>query len=145
MFPGDDGEAPFVASHYHPVSEQLTGFAAAGLEVVRCAEPIVDPALPSMVPPPLLEAARAAFGGAPFALLWELRRSRLTRGSPTPTGRARSTVGRDALRASPRRVAPSARRLATPRSAPAAQDDADAGQLVGRRVSDVLTSPMSAW
>jgi ubiquinone/menaquinone biosynthesis C-methylase UbiE len=74
-FPGDEGEAPFVTSHFHPIGEQLAQFAAAGLSVLRCVEPVVDPALPSMVPPPLLDAARAAFGGAPFAILWELRRA----------------------------------------------------------------------
>jgi hypothetical protein len=58
----------------HHIGAQLAAFAAAGLVVERCEEPVTDPIIPLLFVEPLRPAATAAFGGLPFALIWSLRK-----------------------------------------------------------------------
>ncbi|MFL6144193.1 MAG: class I SAM-dependent methyltransferase [Labedaea sp.] len=78
-FPGRDLSrgVPYVHSIVHQVSDYLTAFRAAGLSVVDCLEPPTDEstvtATPSYAEFP--QAARQAFLGLPFLLIWRLART----------------------------------------------------------------------
>ncbi|MBB5159532.1 class I SAM-dependent methyltransferase [Saccharopolyspora phatthalungensis] len=68
------GELAFVRNHFHPVSKYLNAFAAAGLVVESCAEPLFN----GLLPPEgheerIAEAAQAAWAGIPSVLVWHLR------------------------------------------------------------------------
>jgi ubiquinone/menaquinone biosynthesis C-methylase UbiE len=77
-FPGGDLTlgVPYVHSVIHQVSDYLTAFRAAGLSIVDCLEPRADEgtvaATPSYAEFP--EAARQAFLGLPYLLIWQLER-----------------------------------------------------------------------
>jgi SAM-dependent methyltransferase len=67
-------ELAFVRNHFHPVSEYLTVFAAAGLLVDSCAEPLFNGLLPpSGHEEQVADAALAAWEGIPSVLVWHLR------------------------------------------------------------------------
>jgi hypothetical protein len=67
----------FVRNHVHLHGDYLDAFGAAGLTVRRCVEPVVTPGsgpLRDLVGPIPEDVARAAYGGIPMALVWELER-----------------------------------------------------------------------
>jgi SAM-dependent methyltransferase len=77
-FPGPDLSAgvPYVRSLVHQLGEYFAAFRAAGLTVLDCLEPPVDEAVLSATPSYAIypEAARQAFLGQPFLLVWRLSR-----------------------------------------------------------------------
>jgi ubiquinone/menaquinone biosynthesis C-methylase UbiE len=77
-FPGRDltRGVPYVRSVIHQISEYLAIFRAAGLAVVDCLEPPVDEAVLASTPSYAVypEAARQAFDGTPYLLIWKLVR-----------------------------------------------------------------------
>lgn len=67
------GRLAFVRNHVHLVSHYLMAFAAAGLSVRTCWEPLFTGQLPPSGHEELIsEAAKAAWEGIPSALIWEL-------------------------------------------------------------------------
>jgi ubiquinone/menaquinone biosynthesis C-methylase UbiE len=66
----------YVTNLVHHVSEYLAAFTAAGLRVTGCHEPRVDEAVVSFMPAfgAFPDAARQAFLGLPYLLVWELER-----------------------------------------------------------------------
>jgi len=77
-FPGRDltKGVPYVRSVFHGISDYLAAFRAAGLSVVDCLEPPVDEDVVRATPsyPVYPEAARQAFLGSPYLLIWKLVR-----------------------------------------------------------------------
>lgn len=77
VFSADDGDTRFVRNVVHPISSYLEAFRAAGLTVRRCIEKTIGEdegplaQLAGILRP---EAARAAYLGLPFLLVWELER-----------------------------------------------------------------------
>jgi ubiquinone/menaquinone biosynthesis C-methylase UbiE len=75
-FPGRDltRGVPYVRSVIHQIGEYLAVFRAAGLSVVDCLEPPVDEAVLASTPGHAVypEAARQAFDGTPYLLIWKL-------------------------------------------------------------------------
>ena len=75
-FPGRDltRGVPYVRSVIHQIGEYLAVFRAAGLSVVDCLEPPVDEAVLASTPghASYPEAARQAFDGTPYLLIWKL-------------------------------------------------------------------------
>jgi len=64
----------FVRRYFHPITEYLSAFSAAGLAVNRCEEPVFTGLLPpGGYEEEIAEAARAAYAGLPSALVWHLR------------------------------------------------------------------------
>jgi ubiquinone/menaquinone biosynthesis C-methylase UbiE len=77
VFADGAGGRAFVRNLAHPHSAYLDAFAASGLTVERCLEPLVTAAdLPEPVAPEMVAAQRAAFVGLPGSLVWLLRRDR---------------------------------------------------------------------
>lgn len=74
-FPHGTGLA-HVRNLHHPVSSYLRAARAAGLEVVDCAEPVMDDAVISghLAHPFVPDAVRQAYEGLPFLVVWHLRR-----------------------------------------------------------------------
>jgi ubiquinone/menaquinone biosynthesis C-methylase UbiE len=79
-FPGGElaEGVPYVRSEIHQVGEYLSAFQAAGLAVLNCLEPVTDENIVRMnasygVFP---DAARQAFLGLPFLLIWRLGAAR---------------------------------------------------------------------
>ena len=81
FFVGGDGSAGNVRSYYHPIARYLAAFRAAGLEVVECAEPVLEeqdlPAASGGLSSLAEDAFRAAWVGLPNALVWELARRKV--------------------------------------------------------------------
>ena len=75
-FPGRDLSrgVPYVRSVVHQLGEYLAAFRAAGLSVVDCLEPSVDEDVVTSTPSFAVypEAARQAFYGMPYLLVWRL-------------------------------------------------------------------------
>jgi ubiquinone/menaquinone biosynthesis C-methylase UbiE len=82
FFFGPDGKSGFVKNHFHTHSAYLKAFVQAGLEVRDCAEPPFGPEEIELLARALsagesgcpAEAVRAAAGGLPSGLIWELIR-----------------------------------------------------------------------
>jgi ubiquinone/menaquinone biosynthesis C-methylase UbiE len=78
LFFGSDGRAGKVRSFHHPQSSYLAAFRGSGLNVVDCAEPVIDEAdlaaLSGGLSHVVEEAFRAAWVGIPNALVWQLVR-----------------------------------------------------------------------
>jgi SAM-dependent methyltransferase len=74
FFSHGSGQLAFVRNHVHLVSEYLAAFAASGLDVTGCMEPLFTGRLPAggfeaeLIP----DAARAAWEGIPSAIVWNL-------------------------------------------------------------------------
>jgi ubiquinone/menaquinone biosynthesis C-methylase UbiE len=66
----------YVTNLVHQVSEYLAAFTAAGLRVSGCREPRVDEAVVAFMPAygAFPDAARQAYLGLPYLLVWELER-----------------------------------------------------------------------
>lgn len=77
-FPGSDlaKGVPYVRSVIHQVSDHLAAFRAADLSVLDCLEPPVDEDVVRGTPgyADYPDAARQAFLGMPYLLIWRLRR-----------------------------------------------------------------------
>lgn len=78
LFFGPDGRAGKVRSFHHSLGSYLAAFRAHGLEVVDCAEPVLDEvdlaALSGGLSRVAAEAFRTAWVGMPNALVWQLVR-----------------------------------------------------------------------
>jgi hypothetical protein len=75
--PEEGGRAvPFVRNVVHQLSEYIDAFGAAGLQIERCIEPPVTEEMISTFPtyPAYPDATRDAFLGAPYLVIWQLRR-----------------------------------------------------------------------
>ena len=76
QFHAADGAAGFIRIHPHLASDYCRAFAAAGLRIRACEEPLLTPE--SAVTPaagPLPEANRAAFAGLPGVIVWDLEKN----------------------------------------------------------------------
>ncbi|HEV2781003.1 MAG TPA: methyltransferase domain-containing protein [Actinophytocola sp.] len=77
-FPGKDLRKglPYVRSEQHQISDYFTAFRAAGLTVLDCREPVIDEKVVTGTPSYALypDAARQAFLGLPYLLVWQLER-----------------------------------------------------------------------
>ena len=78
LYQGADGRMGRVAGWVHRHEDYVTAFAAAGLEVLACVEPLWgEEELPMLAGPFFAlapDALRAAFVGLPGALVWAVRR-----------------------------------------------------------------------
>jgi len=70
-----DGRMTLVRNHVHPVSAYLAAFAAAGLEVEACVEPLLGPSEAGAleISEQLANAVEVAFADVPVLLGWRLR------------------------------------------------------------------------
>ena len=69
------GEAAYITLQAHLLSDSLQAFAAAGFRVRGCYEPRLTPeAAGTVVGAHVPEAQRAAFGGLPGLVIWDLER-----------------------------------------------------------------------
>ena len=74
FFTQSSGQLAFVRNYLHLASEYLAAFAASGLRLVGCMEPLFTGRLPAggfeaeLIP----EAVRAAHSGIPSAIVWDL-------------------------------------------------------------------------
>ena len=76
QFRGADGAAGFIRIHPHLAADYCRAFAASGLRIRSCEEPLLT--TDSAVTPaaaPLPEANRAAFVGLPGVIVWDLDKS----------------------------------------------------------------------
>jgi ubiquinone/menaquinone biosynthesis C-methylase UbiE len=75
LFAHGPGRLAFVRNHTHLVSDYLAAFAKAGLTVRGCVEPLFNGLLPpGGYEEAVSEAAKAAWRGMPWAIVWELER-----------------------------------------------------------------------
>jgi ubiquinone/menaquinone biosynthesis C-methylase UbiE len=74
LYAGTDGRLGLVRHHFHPHSEYLAAFRAAGLEVRDCREPTFDDGAIDRIPfiDPVRETVRGALRGIPYALVFDL-------------------------------------------------------------------------
>ena len=76
FFETQDGRRLFVRNHVHLPSAYLSAFAAHGLSVRRCAEPLMtEEWLPRRAVGFSREATAEAYVGLPFALIWDLEKT----------------------------------------------------------------------
>ena len=76
FFETQDGRRLFVRNHVHLPSAYLSAFAAHGLSVRRCAEPLMtEEWLPRLAVGFSREATAEAYVGLPFALIWDLEKT----------------------------------------------------------------------
>ena len=76
FFETPDGQRRFVRNHVHLHSAYLDAFAAAGLTVRACIEPLMEEAfLPRLGMAMARDATVEAYLGLPFALIWELEKT----------------------------------------------------------------------
>lgn len=73
MFPTPTGMA-YVRNHVHLHGTYLRAFRAAGLEVLDCQEPTVEPDFGRGLQAPVADALNALWRDIPVALVWTLRR-----------------------------------------------------------------------
>ena len=70
-----DGSRAVTRNHVHWPSEYVRAATAAGLVVEACEEPRVsEPFFEALTNPEVLEIARSALEGLPYALLWKMRK-----------------------------------------------------------------------
>jgi SAM-dependent methyltransferase len=77
FFNADDGVTPFVRNYAHNIGDYLRAFAAAGLDVVHCIEPVPaigEGPMRSLVGTLRPAAAQSAYEGIPTAIIWHLRK-----------------------------------------------------------------------
>ena len=75
FFRDREGRRRVTRNHLHPLSEYVRAFAAAGLRIVACEEPIFSEAsLETISNDVAREALRDGAVGLPFALLWRLEK-----------------------------------------------------------------------
>jgi SAM-dependent methyltransferase len=73
-FPGPAAGINYIHNATHQLSDYLTAFRAANLTVSNCLEPPVDDTVISKIPgyDTYPDAARQAFLGMPYLIIWEL-------------------------------------------------------------------------